>query len=143
MQIDAGAHVLDIGCGHGIDTIPLANVEGRTGTVVGVDVDESMVAQAEAQAREMGVTARVVHQQGDVGALPFSDATFDACRAEWLFQVLASPADPMRAMADPAGNKTGWPDRGRGRRLGHGLARRPRYEPGTQADMVLRGSAAA
>jgi ubiquinone/menaquinone biosynthesis C-methylase UbiE len=100
MKIDVGAHVLDIGCGPGIDTIPLANLVGSTGKVVGVDVDESMLAQAEVHAREMGLTARVVHQQGDVSALPFRDATFDACRAERLFQVLSPPVDPMHALGE-------------------------------------------
>ena len=100
MSVGTGMRVLDVGCGLGIDTIPLATEVGTTGKVVGVDVDEDMLAEADAYARQMGVTAHVVHQRGDVSTLPFPLATFDACRAERLFQVLPSTLDPAHALKE-------------------------------------------
>ena len=58
--------------------------------VVGVDFDEEMVTEAVKLAQEAGVSAWVIHRQGNSQSLPYADATFDACRAERLFQVLPS-----------------------------------------------------
>lgn len=102
MQVGAGDHVLDVGCGPGMDTIPLAERVGRTGKVVGVDLDEEMLVVADKHAREARVGDRVTHRQGDVTALPFAADTFDACRAERMFQSLPSSVDPQHALADIA-----------------------------------------
>lgn len=100
MQIEAGACVLDVGCGPGLDTIPLAELVGATGTVVGVDVDEGMLTHAAAYAQQANVAAHLVHQYGDVSCLPFETATFDACRAERLFQVLPISVDAEHALGE-------------------------------------------
>jgi len=100
MHVDTGMQILDVGCGPGIDTIPLSDEVGITGRVVGVDVDEDLLAHAEVYARETGVAANVVHQRGDVSALACPAETFDACRAERLFQVLPSTLDPVLALTE-------------------------------------------
>lgn len=88
MALSAGARALDVGCGPGLDTVAMAPMVGPTGSIVGVDIDEEMLQQADAAAHEAGVAGWVQHWQGDVAALPFDDASFDACHAERLLQVL-------------------------------------------------------
>ena len=80
MHVQPGQRVLDVGCGPGTDTIPLAHLVGSTGEVVGVDTDADMIAQASLSAASAGVASWVTHQQADAMALPFATASFDACR---------------------------------------------------------------
>ena len=100
MRLQPGSHVLDVGCGPGVDTVPLGRLVGPTGKVVGVDLDEDMIAEAQQAAGEAGVAGWVTHRQGDIQALPFDDASFDACRAERLFQVLPQGIEPQRVCAE-------------------------------------------
>jgi len=88
MQLDAGGHALDIGCGPAIDTVPLAKIVGAAGEIWGVDHDPAMVHEAEREALRAGVAATVHHRQADVAALPFAAGTFDAVRSERVLQHL-------------------------------------------------------
>ena len=94
LKLAPDARVLDAGCGPGLDTVELAQRLGPAGSVVGVDLDEDMLARADQLAAERGVAHRVQHRLADAAALPFDDAAFDACRAERLLQVLPKPATP-------------------------------------------------
>src|SRR5436305_2099326 len=85
MRLSPGAVVLDVGCGPGTDTIPLAELVGVRGRVYGIDHDAGMVAEAQRRAEEAGVGERTEHAQGDAYALPFDEAKFDAVRSERLF----------------------------------------------------------
>jgi ubiquinone/menaquinone biosynthesis C-methylase UbiE len=98
MHLQAGQSVLDVGCGPGTDTIPLAAVVGHTGQVTGVDYDAAMVAEAQTRAREAGVSAWVRHEQADATSLPFAAGSFDACRSERLFQHLHQPEQALAEM---------------------------------------------
>jgi len=91
MHIAPGATVLDVGCGPGTDTIPLAELVGGDGFVHGIDRDESMVAEAGRRAADAAVAGRVEHRTGDAYALPWDDATFHAVRCERLFLHLDRP----------------------------------------------------
>ena len=99
MRLSPGAVVLDVGCGPGTDTLPLAEIVGPTGLVHGIDHDQAMVEEAERRASTAGLTDRVEHRQGDAYALPFADATFDAVRSERLFLHLAHPGRATAEMA--------------------------------------------
>jgi len=70
---DGGGHILDIGCGTGISSIPLA--ESAT-TIVAVDNAVGMLQVARRRCREQGIenTFFVV---ADAEALPFRDGSFD------------------------------------------------------------------
>jgi ubiquinone/menaquinone biosynthesis C-methylase UbiE len=46
LGLQPGDHVLDVGCGSGDDVRALAQIVGSTGRAIGVDVSETMVAQA-------------------------------------------------------------------------------------------------
>jgi SAM-dependent methyltransferase len=91
MRLSPGALVLDVGCGPGTDTLPLAEIVGPAGMVHGIDHDAAMVEEAERRANAAGLAGRAEHRQGDAYALPFADATFDAVRSERLFLHLHHP----------------------------------------------------
>ncbi|MET0398290.1 MAG: methyltransferase domain-containing protein [Longimicrobiaceae bacterium] len=97
MRIAAGAEVLDVGCGPGTDTVPLAERVGPAGRVTGVDRDPAMVAEADRRAAEAGVAGRVEHLRADATALPLARDRFHAVRCERLFLHLA---DPEAALAE-------------------------------------------
>jgi ubiquinone/menaquinone biosynthesis C-methylase UbiE len=88
MHIRPGHHVVDLGCGPGVDTIPLSKYVGKHGRVIGVDIDADMIRKANEYAQQEGVSEIVTHRVADVASLPFNSEDVDACRAERLFQVL-------------------------------------------------------
>ncbi|GAK54448.1 methyltransferase type 11 [Candidatus Moduliflexus flocculans] len=109
MRIQPGHVVLDMGCGPGVDTVPMAEYVGTTGRVLGVDSDQEMIKNADEYARKMQVSERVEHRLADVAALPFESGAFDACRAERLFQVLpASACQPVFAEMLRVTKSGGW-----------------------------------
>jgi ubiquinone/menaquinone biosynthesis C-methylase UbiE len=93
MDIQPGDRLLDIGCGPGIDTVALAKLVGFRGKVIGLDIDEDMIREADHLAKREHVETIVKHRLGDVINMPFTDDFFDAIRAERLFQVLPGPYD--------------------------------------------------
>ncbi len=90
--------MLDVGCGPGVDTIPLAPVVGSAGHVVGIDHDAGGIAEANQRAAEAGVSAWVHHYQSDALSLPLQTGAFAACRTECLFQHLLDPAAALAEM---------------------------------------------
>lgn len=98
LHVASGSRVLDVGCGPGTDTIPLAQLVGREGRVVGVDKDAEMVAVANLRAAEDGVAEWTKHYQLNSDNLPFDDGFFDAVRAERLYQHLQDPLPTFREM---------------------------------------------
>ncbi len=91
MHVGTGHAVLDVGCGPGTDTIPLAGLVGPTGRVMGVDRDPAMLREADARAWHAGVREWVQHLHADALALPFGPHRFDACHAERVLEHLPRP----------------------------------------------------
>jgi SAM-dependent methyltransferase len=75
-RIEPGAHVLDLGCGAGTDTLVAAQMVGPEGRVVGIDMTPEMLAKARASAEEMGL-GHVELVEGEAETLPFADESFD------------------------------------------------------------------
>jgi ubiquinone/menaquinone biosynthesis C-methylase UbiE len=98
MQLRSGQQVLDLGCGPANDTLPLAQIVGESGRVVGVDYDPDMIALASQKADKAGVSAYVSHEVHEATQLPFEDDSFDACRSERVFQHLPSPETALAEM---------------------------------------------
>ena len=115
LRLQAGARVLDMGCGAGDDAFDLAGRVTPGGDVIGVDVSATLI--NEATRRAVGRGLAVTFEVGDAQALRFSDGTFDAVRTE---RMLMHVPDPEQALRDgpcaPARRSH------RGRRLGLGNA---------------------
>lgn len=72
LAVPAGAHVLDVACGTGNLSIPLA----RGGAIVtGVDIAPNLLVQARERSAAEGLTA--TFDEGDAEQLPYADASFD------------------------------------------------------------------
>jgi ubiquinone/menaquinone biosynthesis C-methylase UbiE len=92
-----GDHVLDMPCGDGAYSVPLAERVGEAGSVVGVDLSASYLDLARAQADRSAYAARMRFQVGDIASLPFDDNSFDLI---WCAQSLISLPDPLGALRE-------------------------------------------
>jgi len=79
--VTEGQRVLDVACGTGVAARAAADRVGRTGSVVGVDLNPAML-QVAARLRD-----DIEWRQGDAANLPFDDAEFDAvlCQSAVFF----------------------------------------------------------
>ena len=96
LHLNAGASVLDVGCGHGAVFDRLAARLGRDGRIVGIDSSRTLL--AEARRRCDSATLAVELHEGDAHRLPFADAAFDAARADRLLIFLHDPAAALAEM---------------------------------------------
>lgn len=75
-KVNPGEHVLDVGCGAGVDTILAAMMVGPNGSAVGVDMVPEMIDRAESNLKMTGIDhARYQAAAGE--NLPFPDERFD------------------------------------------------------------------
>jgi SAM-dependent methyltransferase len=83
-KISKGSRVLDVGCGTGIYTIPLA-IRTRA-LVVGLDSSRDMIEQAKKKEDSQRVDWRI----GDAEELPFENASFDCVFMTMVLHQIAS-----------------------------------------------------
>jgi ubiquinone/menaquinone biosynthesis C-methylase UbiE len=121
-----GDRVLDVACGTGVVARLAAPRVGRSGSVVGLDLNEGMLAIA---GRHAGDGAAIRWQQGDAAALPFGAAEFDVVLCQQGLQFFPDRAralQEMRRVVVPGGmvalNVFGRPSR-LNTALAEGLAR--------------------
>ena len=76
-QLRAGARVLEISCGTGLVTWPLADIVGKTGYVLATDISERMVERTANEATRRGLTQVTCRRVG-AEAIDEPDGTFDA-----------------------------------------------------------------
>lgn len=81
-MVGPGSAILDVGCGFGLETMPLARRAGEGATVCGLDRSEAFIAEARRRAGEQGLS--IDYRVGDASALPYADKSFDHVRAERL-----------------------------------------------------------
>jgi SAM-dependent methyltransferase len=94
----AGSLVLDAGSAGGRITGWLAERVKPGGLITGVDLDIDRLAYAAGALEPLGARgARIELWQGDIGHLPFADATFDAA---WCSSVLGYLPDPRAGLAE-------------------------------------------
>ncbi|MGA5448913.1 methyltransferase domain-containing protein [Streptomyces umbrinus] len=93
LDISPGQTALDVGCGPGTDLPALAERVGEHGTVIGVDRDPAMLAQARERTSDLhGVDVR----EGDVHALPIDPGSVDRAKID---RVLMHVEEPVAALA--------------------------------------------
>ncbi len=95
LEVGEGSRILDAGCGLGEPTRALAAIVGRSGRVVGVDLSESIL--AEAYRRTEGTGLSVEYLVSDIHRMDFPDESFDACRSSRVFIYLD---DPRKALSE-------------------------------------------
>jgi ubiquinone/menaquinone biosynthesis C-methylase UbiE len=85
LNLSPGDKVLDLGCGIGGATFPLADLTGPTGFAAGVDISAALIEVATRRgANRPGLEFRV----GDACAIPYGDGFFDVARTERVFLYL-------------------------------------------------------
>lgn len=93
LALREGSSVLDAGCGIGLDTCRMGARTGKSGTVIGLDLNESMIAFAEKN-RLPGLE-NVSFICGDLQTMNFPGNFFDAIHIERTLEHLK---DPMPAL---------------------------------------------
>jgi len=93
-HITGDTRILEIGCGTGTNACYLAKKYGCT--VVGIDVSEHMIQQANKRAAELDISDRATFKVGDAYHLDFPDAAFDAVLTVFVSQFL----DPAKAFPE-------------------------------------------
>lgn len=86
--LKAGETVLDLGSGGGLDCFFAARLVGNTGHVIGVDMTPDMLALAEANKNQVGLT-NVEFRHGYLEALPLENETVDAIISNCVINLAA------------------------------------------------------
>jgi len=76
LQLGRGERVLDVCCGSGASAIPAAEIVGPSGSVVGVDLAENLLALARSKAKARGLN-NIEFRSGDMTQLPFAEDSFN------------------------------------------------------------------
>lgn len=91
----AGEAVLDIGCGTGATTLPLADAVGASGAVVGIDISEPMLAVARRRVAERSYT-NVSLLLADAQTHPLQPGRFDLLTSRFGLMFFADPVAAFR-----------------------------------------------
>jgi SAM-dependent methyltransferase len=90
--IRTGDRVLDVGCGTGVLAREARRRVGREGRVVGLDLNEGMLAVA---AR---TEPKIEWRQGDAASLPFEDASFDVVVSQFALMYFPERVNSLGEM---------------------------------------------
>jgi SAM-dependent methyltransferase len=98
LRLAGGESVLEIGCGTGAVTLPLATAVGEHGRVVAVDISEPMLGAARQRVSESGMH-NVTLVLGDVQVLALEQAAFDIATSRMGVMFFADPVAAFRNVA--------------------------------------------
>ena len=104
LDLVAGDKVLDVGCGIGGATFPLAEITGPKGLAVGVDISSAMI---EVATRRCGTRQGMEFRVGEACTIPYADGFFDAARCERVFLYLPDrmvALHEMKRVVKPGGS---------------------------------------
>jgi arsenite methyltransferase len=96
--IATGEHVVDVGCGAGIDSIIAARMVGVTGGVIGVDMTPAMLERARKSAEQAGV-ANLELRNGLAESLPVADNWADVVISNGVLNLFPDKLAGLREMA--------------------------------------------
>jgi ubiquinone/menaquinone biosynthesis C-methylase UbiE len=103
LHLAPGHKVLDLGCGIGGATFPLAEVVGANGLAAGVDISSAMIEVARRRANDR---AKIEFRVGEATAIPYPDKFFDVARSERVFLYLPdrlAAIQEMKRVVKPGG----------------------------------------
>lgn len=108
MEINSKTKVLDIACGKGSTAFYLAEKYGCQ--VVGIDISEELIHEANETCAKKGLTRRVKFLVGNAMDLPFDDNQFDAAISQGI---LVFVVDKIKTINEASrviknGGKAGW-----------------------------------
>ena len=95
LGLTGGERVLEVGCGAGALTVPLAAAVGAAGRVVAVDISEPMLGAARKRIAERGV-GNVELRSGDAQTFAFERDAFDVATSRMGVMFFADPAAAFR-----------------------------------------------
>ena len=95
--IKPGEHVIDMGCGGGIDSLIAAKMVGPTGKVIGVDMTPEMLERARAAAAKTGLT-NVEFIDGVAESLPVPDGWADVVISNGVLNLLPDKVAGLKDM---------------------------------------------
>jgi SAM-dependent methyltransferase len=95
LELTGGESVLEIGCGTGALTLPVAAVVGEHGRVVAIDISEPMLGLARQRVGERG-PHNVKLLLGDAQVFAFEQAAFDLATSRMGVMFFADPAAAFR-----------------------------------------------
>jgi arsenite methyltransferase len=93
-----GEHVVDVGCGAGIDSLIGAAMVGPAGRVIGVDMTTAMLAKARAAAVQAG-RDNVDFREGTAEALPVEDGWADVVISNGVLNLMPDKSAGLAEMA--------------------------------------------
>ena len=93
VDVPEGSRVIDVACGTGIVGRLIAEKVGKSGSVVGVDLNAGIIEVAKQNSPVD--SAPLEWRQGDVNALPFPDASFDIAFCQQGLQFMPDKSGAM------------------------------------------------
>lgn len=93
-----GEHVVDVGCGAGIDSVIAARMVGPTGSVVGVDMTPAMLEKARAGAKEAELH-NLEFRHGLAESLPVADSWADVVISNGVLNLFPDKLAGLQQMA--------------------------------------------
>ena len=96
-DLQAGARVLDISCGTGLVTFPVAKAVGAEGHVTGIDLSEGMIEKATSLAKKKGLD-NVTFRHMDAERLDLPPSSFDAAINSLGLMYYPDPAKAISEM---------------------------------------------
>jgi 2-polyprenyl-3-methyl-5-hydroxy-6-metoxy-1,4-benzoquinol methylase len=95
-EIEPGWHVLDIGCGSGVDALLAAGLVGASGEVLGIDLTPEMIRKANANKETMNLY-NVDFQVASVQDLAGMDGRFDLIMSNGVFNLIPDKDEAITA----------------------------------------------
>src|SRR5260370_26343737 len=96
-----GEKVLEVGCGTGAATVPLAEAVGDTGEVVGIDISEPMLAGARERISQSGLR-NITLLRADAQRRAFEPHRFDLIASRFGAMFFADPVAALRNLLGAA-----------------------------------------
>jgi SAM-dependent methyltransferase len=93
--IGPGAHVLEVGCGFGLETLRLAHLALPGGLVAGCDVSSDFLVEAQRRADAAGLN--IAFRQARVETLPYPEQSFEIV---WSERLLIYVPDVQQAVSE-------------------------------------------